>query len=140
MVSGDAPFRTVCVKGHPDCAKYGDGPCLRESPDAEDENGNFVRTKRGGLRIPETLATLSDPTRDTLVSVVWTKQQWTRHGFHTHVCVQGQLQQHPDREHAYRVLVGRATYAYLEVADVTAIMGRPETRFKDGSSAVIYVE
>lgn len=106
----------------------------------DEETGNFVVTRNGAVPIGPKLAQFADPTKDTLVSVVWSKVEWKRHGFHTHICVQGTLQPKPDDDGSYRVLVSRAIYAYFDEKDVTAVMGRPNAPFKDGSHAVIYVE
>ena len=106
--------------------------------DMDDQDGNYVRTPAMG-RIPATLVELSNPAKETIVSVVWSKMPMKRRGFHTHICVIGHLQQHPDRAQSYRVLIDRATYAYLHEDDVVAIMGRPNVPFKDGSHAVIYI-
>ena len=104
----------------------------------DDETGNYFVFREGG-RISLTLAKLVDPTKDTTVSVCWTKIPFRRHGFHAHVSVQGTLQRHPDFGERFRILVSQAIYAYFDEKDVVAIGGRPETRFKDGSHAVIYI-
>ena len=111
----------------------------------DEETGNYVVTvlHSGYEKLNRTLADLADPTKDTVVAVCWSKVTWTRHGFHTHMNVQGQLQHHPEDADKWRVLgklVGQEFYAYFDVHDVTAIMGRPNAPFKDGSHAVVYVE
>lgn len=107
-----------------------------------EETGNYVVTvlHSGYEKLTRTLAGLADPTKDTVVAVCWSKVTWKRHGFHTHMNVQGQLQHHPELADKWRVLVGVAFYAYFDVHDVTAIMGRPNVPFKDGSHAVVYLE
>lgn len=104
----------------------------------DEETGNYFVFRDNGS-IPSTLRNLSDPTKDIVVAVVWTKIPFRRHGFHSTVSVQGNLQRHPDFGNKYRVLVAQAQYAYVDEKDVAAVGGRPITRFKDGSHAVIYL-
>lgn len=103
----------------------------------DEETGNYFVFRYGG-EVPTALSKLADPTKDVVVSVVWSKVRLRRHGFHTQVSVQGNLQRHPDFSTKYRVMVSRSIYGYFDEADVVGIGGRPD-KFKDGSDAVIFI-
>ena len=114
------------------------GRVIDPTEDLFDDDGNYFVFRDGG-RVPEMLAMLADPTKEIVVAVCWSKIPFRRHGFHSTVGIQGNLQRHPDHGHLFRVLVSQAIYAYIDEKDVTGIGGRPVSRFKDGSHAVIYI-
>lgn len=58
-----------------------------------------------------------------------------RDGFHTCICISGELQYSRDRD-SWRVLVNEGTYSYFQTNDVDYICEHPE-KFRDGNKACI---
>jgi hypothetical protein len=74
------------------------------------------------------------------VVVCVTSEPMARHGFHTQISVQGNLERHSDNG-KYRVLCTASSYSYFSEEDIdTVLTGSDDWTTKTGAVAVIYLK